>query len=103
MPLTHLATICEDCLRRSWARRCENGGRVNFEEEAGKVHKEIMNVCKMKLEAVLKNRGITPKGVSAVPQSQVFRNADDEQTRALAKMQASTELSTRRMKATENA
>ena len=57
----------------------------------------------MKLEAVAKNIGITAKGVPAVPQSEVLRNADDEKAMARVKMQASTELFTRRMKATKNA
>ena len=98
-----LVTLYEDRLRHSWARRCENGGRVNFEEEASKVNKEITNAYKIKLEAVLKNTGITAKHVPATPKSEVLRNADDEHAMALAKPQASIELSTRRTKATENA
>ena len=62
---THLVTLYEDRLRHDWARRCEDGDVVNLDDEAGKLNKSIMNACKTRIEAVLKNAGINTKGVKS--------------------------------------
>ena len=80
----HLIIFYEDRLRYHWTKRCEDGDRVNFEVEANIANKEIMESCKLMLEAVLQSTGLLSKGATEASPSA----KDSDHAAALFKLQA---------------
>ena len=56
----HLVTLYGDRVRQNWAKRCEERERVDIEQEANVVNKEIWEHCKQQLDAILKSAGLSP-------------------------------------------
>ena len=60
----HLVSLYDERVRHDWAKRCSEGEQVDIEHESKEVNKEIWELCKQQLDAILKNANLSPsKGI----------------------------------------